>query len=169
MERQSQSKAVYNATVNVLSENGIKFTDYETDLKEVITGDMKKQIVSIVMEGFKNGTVDLKDTESNRKKLESESELRKYTNGLVNNWHRKSPVYNLGNPHTVANPGSRAGSGDPQVKALRALAKKFANDEEKLAGINVALETRLEELRAEKQAKIEINVDDLPEELRHLV
>lgn len=170
MSKQSQSSAVYNATINTLNENGISFTDFETKLSDVMTPEMRKTIISIVTEGFTNGSIELRDTPSNQAKLDNPKELNKYVNGLVSNWHRKDKRFNLGNAYEIKNKGSRAGQGDAQLKALKALHKKFlATDPSKAEQIQEAINVRMSELQAEKQAKVVIDVESLPEHLRHLV
>lgn len=169
MTKQSQSNAVYNATINTLEENEVTFTPNETSLKEVMTDEMRKTIISIVCEGFTSGSVELKDTPSNQAKMADPAKLKSYVNGLVSNWHRKDKRFNEGNAYEIKNKGSRTGQGDAQLKALKALFKKFNGvDTDQATKVQEAIDVRLSELQAEKNKAIEVDVDSLPEHLRHL-
>jgi hypothetical protein len=162
-----QSEAVYQATRQVLKEKGIQFEDGQ-NITDVMTTEIRKEVISIVCEGFKAGTVDLKDTESNREKLADEAKLREYTNGLVSNWYRRDVRFNGGETYQPKNPGSRAGSQDDQVKAIRALIKSGKLDEEGMKLAQAKLDERLAEIRAASN-KVEIDVDQLPDDLKHLI
>ena len=170
MTKQSQSNAVYNATLNTLEDNEVQFIPLETKLSEVMTDEMRKTIIGIVCEGFTNGTVELKDTPSNQAKLADPAKLKSYVNGLVSNWHRKDKRFNEGQAYEIKNKGSRTGQGDSQLKALKALHKKFVGvDADQTAKIQEAIDVRLSELQTEKNKSIVIDVDSLPEEFKHLV
>ena len=67
-------------------------------------------------------------------------------------------------PGLVNNPGSRTGSGDESIKAMRALLSGTTDPAVKNQ-IQTLIDARLEELKP----KAVINVDALPEALRHLV
>lgn len=92
--------------------------------------------------------------------------LTKYIPGLVNNWVRKDPDLNGNTKYVAKNPGSRTGSGDEQVKAMKALLTQPGLSEENIATITAAIEERKAAL---KPAAEPINVSALPESLRHLV
>ena len=163
----NQREAVYKATHAVLKEAGISFEDYQDGgVKDIVTDEMRKQIIGIVCEGFKTGEVELKDTEANKSKLANESELRAYTSGLVSNWHRKDKCFNGNETYKAKNPGSRAGQGDTQMKNLKLLKKKFENDPQKIKDIDAAISKRTEELRAARTKTIEVDWNEIPEELR---
>ena len=104
-------------------------------------------------------------SEQARAKHNDESKMRVYVSGLLNNWIKKHPPFNAGKKYVPVNKGSRTGSSDPQIKAMRALLKT-TNDEESIAKINEAIQTRLAEIRPAQT--VEIDVDALPEHLRHL-
>ena len=91
-------------------------------------------------------------------------ELNKYVGGLVNNWIRKCKEFNSGIQHKPKNPGSRKGYGDEQVKEMRKLLKTISDKETRVM-IESAIEERLKVITP----KIEVNVSNLPEHLRHLV
>jgi hypothetical protein len=162
----NQREAVYKATHAVLREAGISFEDcQEGGIGNVITDELRKQVVGIVCEGFKKGEIELKDTEANRSKLANETELRAYTSGLVSNWHRKDKRFNGNETYKPKNPGSRIGQGDAQMKNLRLLRKKFEGTE-KIKDIEAAIAKRYEELRAAKVKTVEVDWNEIPEELR---
>jgi hypothetical protein len=162
-----QSEAVYKATIEVLADKGIHFEDGQ-NISDVMTTDIRKEVISIVCEGFKAGSVDLKDTPSNQAKLADDAKLREYTNGLVSNWYRKDQRFNGGEAYTPKNPGSRAGSQDEQVKAIRALLKSGKLDDSGMQLAQAKLDERLAEIRA-ASSTVEIDVDALPDDLKYLV
>ena len=161
----SQKEAVINAVMSV-------FPDYElggeTILKSLMSRDQRNEIVNIVFEGFQAGEVQLnQDAKAN----ESEEELLKYTKSLIDNWVRKHPEFNAmfpesGGVYRAKNPGSRAGSNDEQIRELRKL-KKTTDDPTVIAEIDEAIALRQAEIKPAKS--VTINVDALPEHLRHLV
>ena len=67
--------------------------------------------------------------------------------------------------YEAKNPGSRAGSGDEQIKALKAL-KSTLTSLEDIEAIDKAIETRTAEIKPIKT--VAINVNALPEAFRHL-
>ena len=162
----SQREAVYKATLGVLTDAGIKWED-GGEIASVMTDDLRSKITAIVVEGFKADKIELKDTESNREKLADDSKLNAYTSGLISNWYRKDKRFNGGKTYKPTNPGSRAGQGDPQLKALRQLFKQFDGvDADKAAEIKKHIDARIAELAAEKAKKVEINVNAIPDELK---
>ena len=84
--------------------------------------------------------------------------------GLVNNWLRKDGRLNGGVKYTAKNPGSRSGSGDEAIRAMKTLLSVTTDASAKLE-IQAAIEAR----QAELKPKVEVNVAALPESLRHLV
>lgn len=163
----AQKDAVINTILSVLKERGI---DYEmsgpTRMKDVLTSEDLTKIKSIVFEGFKTGSINM--TDKSKDKYSDETELKGYVSGVVGNWIKKYPEFNKGEPYVPKNKGSRAGSGDEQIRALRNL-KKTVTDTQVLAEIDESIAARLKEIQAEKAKDVEINVDALPEHLKHLV
>lgn len=94
----------------------------------------------------------------------SEEQLKKYVPGLVNNWMRKDKRLNGGEQYKTKNPGSRTGSGDESLKAMRTLLS-VTTDQEVINQIQAAIDQRIEELKP----KAAIDLSALPEALRHLV
>jgi hypothetical protein len=108
----TQEEAVFQAITRVMGEVEGKFEP---------TKEERAQVTEILVEGFKSGRIALKDTPSNREKLSDDAKLRSYCSGLQSNWLRKDERLNGGIKYVPQNPGSRAGSTDPQVKAMRVL------------------------------------------------
>jgi hypothetical protein len=154
-----QKEAVYNAVINVLSENGIEFEEGMI-ANEVIDTDMKKTIHTILFEGFRANEIEL-----NREY--DDAGLKSYVSGLTNNWLRKDKRFNNGTAYKAKNPGSRAGYSDPQIKELRKLLKVEGLNEEQTGNIQEAITKRLAEIKP--ASVVTIDVDQLPEHLRDLV
>ena len=115
-------------------------------------------VQAIVLDGFKTGLVN-KNSGGN-----DEVSLRKYVPGLINNWVRKDKRLNGGETYIPKNPGSRTGSGDETLKNLKVLLAAVTDPEAK-----VAVQQEIDKRMAELKPKVEINLDLLPEHLRHLV
>ena len=156
----SQKDAVTSAVMSVV-------TDYElggeTPLSQVITTEQKKQVRSIIVNGFKSGMIRFSSEAGN---VSNPEYLNKYVSGLLDNWIRKNPQFNNGQSYSTKNPGSRSGSGDAQIKALKALLKTV-NDADLQKEVQQAITDRLAQIKPE--ATVEIDVDALPEHLKHLV
>jgi len=159
----SQRQATVSVILSVLSERGVDYTlNGEQSIADVLTVTDKEQAVNKLVAGFRSGQVQMSSEASD--KYAFDSELKKYVVGLVNNWIRKAPEFNGGNNYQAKNPGSRTGSGDEKLKALRAL-MSTVNDPTTKATIQIEIDKRIEELKP----KIEINADLIPESLRHLL
>ena len=159
----SQRTATVKAIISVITDRGVQYElNGETPISEVLTIDDKQKVCQIIFNGFRNGNIELSAEAAG--KFRADNELRKYVVGLVNNWIRKAPEFNGGNSYQTKNPGSRSGTGDAKIKALKAL-MSTVSDESTKAQIQLAIDERLEEL----QPKVQIDVTALPEHLRHLV
>lgn len=158
---QSQKDAVVRAVMSVVE--GYTLGE-ETPLSEVITKEEKDRVKTILFNGFRNGNIELSAEAAT--KYRADAELKKYVTGLLDNWIRKYPQFNAGQSYVTKNPGSRSGTGDAKIKALKALLKTVTDNEVK-AQVQQAIDERLNELKPE--AKVEIDVNALPEHLRHLV
>lgn len=158
---QSQKDAVIKAIMSVVEGYTI---NGDTLLSDVITKEEKDTVKTILFNGFRNGNIEFSvDAVA---KYRADAELKKYVTGLLDNWIRKYPGFNAGQSYVTKNPGSRSGSGDAKIKALKALLKTVTDNEVK-AQVEQAINERLAELKPE--AKVEIDVNALPEHLRHLV
>ena len=152
MSTLTQKEAVYSAVLNVVGE----FEGAASPTKE-----QRSQINQILVEGFKSGTITY-DGE-----LPDDTKLKAYVSGLQSNWLRKDKRLNGGVAYVPKNPGSRAGSSDPQIKAMRLLLSTKTDPRER-AEIQSFIDKRQQELH-KAEVKVDINADDLPEELRRFV
>ena len=162
----SQKQAVTNAVVSTLP-------DYEVGgeviLKSQLTPETKKAMRTLLFEAFQAGEVVYSKDPAN---LQDTKYLTKYVAGLLDNWVRKNPEFNDNfkaaptGKYETKNPGSRAGSGDEQVREMRKLLKTIS-DPETRGKIEAAIAARIIEVKPE--SAIIINAEALPEHLRHLV
>ena len=160
----SQKQAVVNTILSVLKERGVDYEmKGEVKMSDIFTKDDRNKVRDIITAGFIAGSIDISE---NAHAKHVENGFITYTNGLIKNWVKKNPDFNCGEKYTPKNPGSRAGQGDETVRALRSLLKT-ALDDEMRDEVNQALKNRLEEISPKNT--IEINVDALPDHLRHLV
>jgi hypothetical protein len=163
----NQKEAVFQAAMSVLKDSNLELEPGHS-ITEIVTKDMRSSICEIVSEGFRTGSIEFRDTSSNQTKLQDRAQLSSYVSGLVNNWFRKDKRLNGGNAYVAKNPGSRTGSGDAQLKALKALSKQF-HGTEKAALIQVEIDKRTAELAASKAKKVEVDMTQVPEELKSVL
>lgn len=156
----SQKKAVTEAVLTIRPEYELSG---EVILADVLTSSDKESIKQIIVNGFLEGKIEM-SPEGRTKYFSNPTELGKYVVGLINNWVRKNPEFNCGMNYVAQNPGSRKGSGDSQLKALRALLKITTDTQDRLT-IESAIKSRLDELKP----KVEIDFSALPEHIRGLV
>jgi hypothetical protein len=142
----NQKEATYQAIVNVTGHK---------DGVLVISKEQRAQVNMILFEGFRSGEIQL-DREF------TDPELKQYVSGLQSNWIRKDKRLNGGVQYTAANPGSRAGSSDPQLSAMRKLLSTLTTDEDK-AEVQGYIDTRIAELNVAKQVTIDYSA--LPADL----
>ena len=152
MNKLNQKEAVFNAVTEVIGETRTIEDDALT-----LNKDEKASVRAILLEGFQNETIEIKNTQD---------DMKKYVNGLLNNWLRKDKRFNGNVTYKAKDPGSRTGQSDPVVKNLRLLLKT-TEDETAKADIEEAIQTRLAEIKPEK--KIEVDATVIPEHLQHLV
>ncbi len=155
----NQKEAVFSAVCATLGQESF-------DSAVELSSEQRAQVIEMVAEGFAAGEVEMSDAA--RAKHDSESKIKTYTNGLVSNWLRKDKRLNGNVKHTIKNPGSRAGSGDPVVKNLKLL-KSTLTDESQIAAVDAEIEKRLAAIKAEKAKSVEIDTSLIPEDLLDLV
>jgi hypothetical protein len=131
-----------------------------------LSTDQRKEVIASVMKGFEAGTVELSAEAA--AKYDTPAKLKSYTQGLVSNWLRKDTRLNGGAKYEAKNPGSRAGTGDQTVKALRAL-RSTLTDNDQMAEVDAEITARLAAAKASKTKTTDINIEALPESLRHLI
>lgn len=145
----TQGEAVFQAVFEVVGGN--------IDGKVSLTEAQRDAVEAKVLMAFQEGrTVHAKNPD--------EAALRKYIPGLVNNWLRKDTRLNGGTKYETKKPGSRSGSGDESIKAMRQLLS-VTTDPTARTQIQTAIDERVASLKP----KTEINTAALPEALRHLV
>lgn len=147
MNKVNQKDAVYNAVINVCGVQDGAYTP---------TKEQRAQVNAILFEGFKSGSIEMESSKS-------DSDLKGYVSGLQSNWLRKDKRLNGGTQYTAKNPGSRAGSADPQLKAMRALLSTLT-DESDRAEVQGHIDARIAEIAATKQAKT-VDFSALPADL----
>lgn len=145
----NQRDGVYSAVVKVVG---------EVDGAIALTKDQKEQVYALISAGFKSGSIEFKGG------CPDDAKLAKYIPGLVNNWVRKDTRLNGDVKYTAKRPGSRAGSGDESLKAMKALLA-MTPDEDAKRTIQAAITQR----QAELKPKATINTDALPPALRKFV
>lgn len=155
MSKQSQKEAVFTAVSNVLSENNTPIVEGEA---VTMTKELRAQVNAILFEGFRAGTIELDKTDI------SDSDLKGYVSGLQSNWLRKDKRLNGGTQYVAKNPGSRAGSGDAQLKAMRALMTTLTTESEK-AEVQAYIDARVSEISVSKAKKVTIDFSALPADL----
>ena len=137
----NQKSAVYSAVEEVIG---------TIEGQVILTKDQRHQVIAKVTNGMIAGEVELSDDA--KAKFDTDKKIQNYVGGLVNNWLRKDLRLNGGTKPEAKNPGTRVGSGDDQLKAMRVLRKQLvaAGDVDKVAEVDAAMETRAAELKAEK-------------------
>lgn len=156
----SQKVAVKNAITQVLTEAGIHFDD-NSNFKSLMTKELRAQVNAILFAGFRAGTIELK-------KEKSDKDLKEYVSGLQANWLKKDKTMTAGVAYVPQNPGSRTGSNDDQIKALRNLLKTVHSPKER-EEIQGYINDRLETLSAAKpksSKQVVVDYSALPESIR---
>ena len=143
----NQKEAVFQAVTNVTGFNG--------DGQCVPSKEQKSSIYAVLIEGFKSGKIHLE-------REYDEAGLKNYVVGLVNNWLRKDTRLNGGSKYQAKNPGSRTGSTDPQIKAMRTLLGTLTDPTE-INEVQAHIDARLAEIKP-KQA-VTIDYSALPADL----
>jgi hypothetical protein len=156
---QNQKEAVFSAVCSVLQQDSF-------DSAVELTREERAMVIEIVTQGFTSGTVEFSD--SARTKHDTESKIKTYTNGLVSNWLRKDKRLNGNVQYQTGNPGSRAGSSDPILKNLK-LFKSTLTEPEHIEAVDQEIEKRMEQLKAERVKKVDIDLSLIPAELQDLI
>ena len=122
-----------------------------------LSKDERQTVSASLFQGFQAGSIVFSGETS------TDSKLNAYVSGLVSNWIRKDSRLNGNVVYSPRNPGSRTGSGDEALKAMRTLLSTMTDEADK-SEIQSAINQRQAELKPKKV----INVAALPETLRHL-
>ena len=149
MGTMNQKEAVFAAICSVTGHTGEGVLE--------ISKEQRAQVNMILFEGFRAKKIQL-DKEF------SDSDLKSYVSGLQSNWIRKDKRLNGGVQYTAKNPGSRQGSGDPALKALRALFSTLTTDADK-AEVQAYIDARMTEIATTKQVAT-VDFSALPADLQ---
>jgi hypothetical protein len=122
-----------------------------------LTKEERGTVQASLVAGFQAGEIAFQGDATDTAKLTA------YVSGLVSNWLRKDKRLNGNVAYVAKNPGTRTGSGDESLKAMRTLLSATTETDAR-AEIQAAIDARVAELKPKKV----INVDALPESLRHL-
>ena len=140
-----------------------------SDTPVSISAAQLTEVVNTLTDKAMEGETTFKDTESNRVKLADRSKMLKYIKGQTNDTLRKSKKLNGNTEYATKNPGSRRGSGDAVVKAIKLTMSRVVGDEVATNKCLDELAKRYEAIRLESQKAVAVNVEDLPEALRQYV
>jgi hypothetical protein len=166
----SQKEAVVAAVEEIL---GDSFVSGTTIVKETITSDQLSQLREQILTGILGGTIAYSGDRSDAKAV------GRYVNGMIDNHFRKAKELNGGMKYAVKNVTGSRGSRDPQLTALRKLAKGYAAGSPELIRVQQAIVAREAQLLQERNAakaenkrsetlkKIDVSV--LPAELSSLI
>jgi hypothetical protein len=161
MSKMSQKEAVFSAVTSVLSENNIAVPE-GTSISSVMTRELRAQVNQVLFEGFRNGSVELI-------KEYSDTDLKAYVSGLQSNWLRKDKRLNGNTSYVAKNPGSRIGSSDPELKAMRALLTTLDSAEDR-AEVQKHIDAKVAQIQATKAKKsVTIDTSALPAELAKFI
>lgn len=153
----SQKEAVYSAVVSVLADNGVVVAE-GTDFSTIMTRELRSLVNQVLFQGFRSGTITL-EREYN------DADLKVFVSGLQSNWLRKDTRLNGNVKYSAKNPGSRVGSSDPSLKAMRALLTTLTVESDRTE-VQSAIDTRISEINASKVKKVTIDASVLPAALR---
>lgn len=137
MSKMSQKEAVFQAVTNVC---GTMDEAYHPSKEQ------RASVNQILFEGFRSATIECE-------RDYTDSELKAYVSGLQSNWLRKDKRLNGNVQYVAKNPGSRAGSTDPQIKAMRVLLST-QEDPTKRTEIQAFIDKRLGEIKPAKSASL---------------
>lgn len=145
-----QKDAVFNAVCEVRGT-----TEFSSAVE--LSKEERSSVQASLIAGFQSGAIAYQGDATDSTKLTA------YVSGLVSNWLRKDKRLNGNVSYVAKNPGTRTGSGDEALKAMRTLLSA-TTDETARAEIQSEIDKRISELKPKKV----INIDALPESLRHL-
>lgn len=150
----TQKEAVFQAITNVCGHSDGAYTP---------SAEQRKSVNQILFDGFRSEKIEL-DREYDDKGLKS------YVSGLQSNWLRKDARLNGNVKYQAKNPGSRAGSTDASVKAMRTLLNTKTDVSER-AEIQAFIDKRLAEIKPAKSTELTAEQRQVLEDagLGHLV
>lgn len=137
--KMTQKEAVFTAMTSVFEVS--EFEGPVTPSKE-----QRASVNQILFEGFRAGKIELE-------REYDDSGLKAYVSGLQSNWLRKDKRLNGGVAYVAKNPGSRAGSTDPQIKACRLLLATKTDPTER-AEIQAFIDQRISQIKPTKSVEL---------------
>ena len=123
-----------------------------------LTKEERQKVLTSLLAGFKKGDIEFNGDHADEPKLTT------YTSGLVSNWLRKDKRLNGNVTYVPENPGTRSGSGDDALKAMKTLLSATSDATAK-EEIQKEIDKRVGEL---KPKPAPVNVGALPDALKHL-
>lgn len=154
----NQKSAVFAAISSVLVNAGIDFEE-GMDVGPVMSKELRAQVNAILFQGFRAGDIEI-DVEY------SDTDLKAYVSGLQSNWIRKDKRLNGNTTYVAKNPGSRAGSGDAQLKNTKLLLATLIPGTPDYIEVEQEIAKRTTELAATKASKVTVDFSALPAHLR---
>jgi len=154
-----QNDAVFQAVCSVLNVNSF-------DSAVALSKEQRSMVVAIVTEGILAGQVDF-STEA-KAKHDTPAKVQIYTSGMVSNHLRKDKRLNGGEKYETKNPGSRAKK-DPAIESMKLLQAQYEEGSDAWHEIASAIYDRETTLSAAKVKKPVIDIEAIPEYLRHLI
>jgi hypothetical protein len=147
MSQMNQKNAVFAALCGVFG-----VTSFEEACQP--TKEQRASVNQILFEGFREGKIELDSS-----KQYDDAKLKAYVSGLQSNWLRKDPRLNGNVKYEAKNPGSRAGSKDESIAAMRLLLATKTDKTER-AEIQAFIDKRVAELRP-AAVKKELTADQI--------
>src|ERR1035437_2856416 len=127
----NQKEAVFAAMISVVGVQDGAYTP---------TKEERGRVNNILFTGFQEGKI------SYDGEIPADTELKAYVSGLQSNWLRKDKRLNGNVAYQPKNPGSRSGSTDAQVKAMRLLLSTKSDATER-AEIQAFIDKRIAEIK----------------------
>lgn len=155
----SQKQSVYVNVCLVLGEENI-------NRKVELNKDQRGKVIELVTDSILEGSTEF--SAEAKAKYATRDDVKGYVNGMVSNWLRKDLRLNGGTKYETKNPGSGAGRGDAVLKNLKAL-RTTLSDKDHIEAVDEEIAKRTAELTEAKAKTVTINVDKIPEALRHLI
>ena len=157
----NQRTATCNTLLAVLENGGVNYElNGPKTIASVLTDKMRAETREALFVMFRSGEVSY--SSDFQSKVDDDVELKKYISGLVNNWIRKAPEFNSDTKYQAKNPGSRAGSGDGQIREMKKLLTLITDADQKKV-IQAEIESRQAEIKVKT---VEVDYSKIPAHLR---
>lgn len=138
----SQKDAVFNAIIVVLNEAKIPFKIGFSSFKDLLTLELKHNIVSFLFEGFKQEKIFLKT-------YKTDSQLKEYASNILYNWLERDSRLNGTFGLSLRKNPSYKGLTNLQIKLIKALEglKLNAKNSKDIEEIQNLIDIRLEQFK----------------------